>query len=83
MGRNDGDPAGAERADGAGGHSGDEAVSEQRASEILGVSSKTLRNWRWQGRCPPHLKYGGRNGPVRYVVSELLAWRDAHRRGRE
>ncbi len=59
-----------------------DAVSEQRASEILGVSRKTLRNWRSQGHALPYLKYGGRNGLVRYVMSELLAWRNAHRRGR-
>lgn len=60
-----------------------EAVSAQRAGELLGVATKTLANWRASVIGPPFIKYGGRNGPVRYVLGELLAWREAQRRARD
>lgn len=58
-----------------------EAISAQQASDVLGVAVKTLANWRAAALGPPYRKYGSRNGPVRYVLSELIAWRDTHRRG--
>ena len=58
------------------------AVTETEAAQILGISPKTLRNWRCLGKGPPSVKYGGRNGPVRYVVAEVVAWQQAHRRNR-
>lgn len=57
------------------------AVSAQQASAILGVTEKTLANWRAAALGPPFLKYGSRNGPVRYILNELIAWRDTHRHG--
>jgi hypothetical protein len=52
------------------------AVGSSEAAKILGVSPKTLANWRSLGIGPPFLKYGGRLGPVRYRLADLLAWRD-------
>ncbi len=57
----------------------DQAVTECEAASLLGVSNRTLRNWRWRHVGPPFVKYGER-GPVRYIVGELIAWRDAHRK---
>lgn len=56
------------------------AVTEQRAAQLLGLSVKTLRNWRGDQIGPPYLKYGGRNGPVRYLLSDLIEWRGSHKR---
>jgi hypothetical protein len=59
---------------------GDTAVTEGEAARLLGLSGKTLRNWRSARRDGPiYLKYG-RGGAIRYRISDLLAWRDAHRR---
>jgi hypothetical protein len=55
------------------------ALPERQAAQILGVSTKTLRNWRWRRVGPPFVKYSQRGGPVRYILGELIAWRDAHR----
>lgn len=57
-----------------------DAVGEHQAAQILGLSVKTLRNWRWQHIGPPFVKFGQR-GPVRYILGELLAWRAEHRHG--
>lgn len=64
------------------GLAGQTVVSARQASEVLGVAEKTLANWRAAALGPPFLKYGNRNGPVRYVLGELIAWRDAHRGGK-
>ena len=42
-----------------------------------GIQPKTLENWRWQGKGPPHYKIGGR---VMYDVDETDAWLAAQRR---
>ncbi len=57
-----------------------EAATPRDAARVLGLAEKTLANWRAAAFGPPYVKYGSRNGPVRYVLSELVAWRDAHRR---
>ena len=44
---------------------------------MLGVSPKTLANWRCLGIGPQFLKYGGRLGLVRYRLVDLAAWQDA------
>jgi hypothetical protein len=58
-----------------------EVVTPKAAARALGVAEKTLANWRAAALGPPYLKYGNRNGPVRYVLTELITWRDAHRHG--
>jgi hypothetical protein len=66
----------------------DEAVTPRVAAQILGLTEKTLANWRTQRVGPPYIKLEParamgfdanpkrRNGPVRYPLRELLAWRD-------
>jgi len=51
------------------------AVGEREVVGILGVSLQTLRNWRHLGRGPRYCKYGR---AVRYLVTDLLAWREQH-----
>lgn len=53
----------------------DTAVSTADAAAVLGLSRKTLTNWRWQGKGPRFQKTPGRRGAVRYPLSELRAWR--------
>ena len=52
------------------------AVGEREAVAILGLSVQTVRNWRHLGRGPRYCKYGR---AVRYLLSDLLAWRERHR----
>jgi len=63
-------------------HSGDDAIiPAAEVALLLGVSMRTLANWRWRRTGPPFMKYGGDKGPVRYRLSDLRAWQEAHRRG--
>ena len=43
-------------------------LSEKEAADKLGLSPSTLRNWRWKGEGPAHLKLGG---AVRYRPEDL------------
>jgi len=52
------------------------AVGEREVVGILGVSLQTLRNWRHLGRGPRYCKYGR---AVRYLLADLLDWREQHR----
>ena len=48
-------------------------VDTEEAAELLGVSPRTLGNWRGSGYGPPFLKLGsgGRTSAVRYRVAAL------------
>jgi excisionase family DNA binding protein len=46
-------------------------ITEREAAEQLAISVRTLRNWRFLGRGPPHLKVGRL---VRYRQSDLKSW---------
>ena len=35
-------------------------INEMKLSEILGVSSNTLRKWRWEGKGPQFIKLGSK-----------------------
>ena len=52
------------------------AVGEREAVVILGLSLQTVRNWRHLGRGPRYCKYGR---AVRYLLADLLDWREQHR----
>jgi hypothetical protein len=55
-------------------------VNEEKASEILGLSVKTLRKWRCEMRGPHFIKFGeGKRGRVVYSEADLAAWIDQHR----
>lgn len=60
------------------------ALTAKEAAAFLGVSCKTLANWRSAGQGPNYIKYGttidrrGRKrGAVVYLPSALRAYRDA------
>lgn len=46
-------------------------LNETEAAEILGLSVKTIRYWRWSQRGPRYLKLGNR---VKYRAADLEAW---------
>ena len=52
-------------------------VNEHQAAQVLGLSVKTLRRWRWSGRPPRFVKLGG---AVRYDPADLAAFIKAARR---
>lgn len=58
----------------------DRALSTKEAAAILGLSHKTLNNWRCQGKGPAFQKGPGPQGAVRYPLSTLSAWRSEHMR---
>jgi hypothetical protein len=53
-------------------------VSARRAAEVLGLSPRTLANWRWRGgECGPRFVKLGR--AIRYDLQELLAFIEQNR----
>jgi hypothetical protein len=48
------------------------------AGRILGVTPDWLKKWRPRNQGPDYLQYG-KNGPVRYELSALMAFRATHR----
>lgn len=54
----------------------DHALPTPQAACFLGLSSKTLQNWRVMGFGPAFKKGQGIRGSVRYPVSSLREWRD-------
>jgi hypothetical protein len=48
-------------------------VNEEVAAKVLGVSKKTLQDWRFHGVGPAYAKFsnGGGRGAVRYSLAEL------------
>ena len=47
-------------------------MSSLQVGEYLGVSAKTLRNWRQKGKGPPWIRLEG--GGVRYRPDDLERW---------
>lgn len=58
-------------------------VTSSETARLLGVSAKTLSNWRSQGRGPRYLRLGAAHGGVRYRRSDLEAWIDEQMVGGE
>lgn len=56
------------------------ALPPKLAAKLLGLSPKTLANWRVQGAGPTFIKSPGLRGAVRYRLSALRAWQNAHQR---
>jgi predicted DNA-binding transcriptional regulator AlpA len=51
------------------------AITSKAAAAMLGLSHRTLANWRVQGRGPSHIKLSpGKRGAVRYMRSDIEAW---------
>ncbi|MFE9922279.1 helix-turn-helix transcriptional regulator [Streptomyces sp. NPDC005774] len=57
-------------------------LSPRQLAEELGVSTRTLANWRWSGVGPRYTKLGdGRTARVRYRRADVDAWLKARESG--
>lgn len=63
-------------------------INENEASWILGLCVSKLQQWRSREGGPPYIKYidkkigvEHKRASVRYILGDLIAWRDSHRVG--
>lgn len=57
------------------------ALSSEEAARALGVSPKTLANWRCAGRGPAYVHIGDSpHSPVLYLIEDLRSWLRSRRR---
>lgn len=49
-------------------------VSAAEAARMLGISPRTLANWRVQGRGPAYVRLGKNRSPILYRVSDIESW---------
>lgn len=54
----------------------DPRLPSPKAAEYLGLSPRTLINWRNKGRGPKFHRSGAPKSPVYYRLSDLNAWLD-------
>lgn len=55
------------------------SVNANEAAAMLGVSPRTLANWRTQGIGPAFVRVGAVHSRTLYRVDDLRAWLDANR----
>lgn len=60
-------------------HDQEHLVGKKVASRILDTPESTLAQWRHQGYGPPFYRMGKR-GPIKYLPSELEAWKKSRKR---
>lgn len=53
---------------------GHTVVSSAEAAQMLGISPRTLANWRVQGRGPAYVRIGKNRSPVLYRVGDVESW---------
>lgn len=49
-------------------------IDSKEAAFVLGISSRTLANWRCKGRGPAYIRLGKKRSPVMYRVSDVQDW---------
>lgn len=54
------------------------AMNSADAADYLGLSPKTLQNWRVKGDGPPYVRHGQTGGRVSYRVVDLDAYLEEH-----
>lgn len=58
------------------------AIDDKEAAAMLGVSRRTLQDYRQRGEGPPYFKVrANEKAPVRYVRREVLKYREQQRTG--
>lgn len=55
------------------------SVNATEAAAMLGVSPRTLANWRTQGIGPAFIRIGAVHSRTLYRLDDLRAWLDANR----
>lgn len=50
-------------------------MDTDQVAEMLGVSPRTLEDWRYRGGGPPYCKLGR---SVRYMRHKVIAWSEGH-----
>lgn len=55
------------------------SVNATEAAAMLGVSPRTLANWRTQGIGPAFIRIGAVHSRTLYRLDDLQAWLDANR----
>lgn len=61
-----------------------ENLTPRETAELIGVSERTLANWRWRDFGPPWRKLGkGRGARVRYARDAVDTWLNAQPTGGE
>lgn len=55
----------------------DRCLKTSEVAEYLGLSDKTIRQYRTDGRGPEYARFGRM---IRYRLSDVNKWRDAHSR---
>ncbi len=58
-------------------------LCEKSAAKYLGISPRTLRNWRDEGEGPEFLQLEGKEKLTRYDIYELDKWISEHPRRKE
>ena len=58
--------------------SDDPLLEPGQVAHLLGVTQKTLQDWRTKGRGPAYVKLGTR-GVVRYHIADVSEWLATHR----
>ena len=54
----------------------DRTLTSEQASEFLGVTPRTLVNWRYKGCGPKYIRTGSVHSRVLYRLRDLNAWLD-------
>lgn len=55
-------------------------LDDREAASFLGVAVQTMRNWRHVGKGPVYHKMSdGPRGPIRYLIEDLIVFRDQRR----
>lgn len=54
-------------------------LSPEELATYLGISTKTVWNWRSLRQGPPAYKLGSRAGRVRYRLADVDEWLEEHR----
>ncbi len=53
-------------------------LTTAQAAELLNLKQQTLRKWRYHGKGPKYLRFGGLKSKAYYRKSDIDAWLDEH-----
>lgn len=53
-------------------------ITSAEAANLLGISPRTLSNWRVRGRGPAYVRVGKKRSPVLYRICDIEEWINSH-----